>query len=115
MTSTVRISNGYIDRVLDTLDGQDPRKNWISDDVDKKSNSYDLLYDGIHSTTIIIIIIIIIIFIFIDFPRAIQWLPKTITFANFFHFYEMNHVWISHPFYTAMKVRHSRMYFISCV
>ena len=46
MTSAVRLSNGYIDRVLDTLDGLDPRKNWISDDVDKKSNSYDLLYDG---------------------------------------------------------------------
>ena len=46
MNSVVRLSRGDMDGVVDTLDGLDPRKKWISDDVDKKYNSYDQLNDG---------------------------------------------------------------------
>lgn len=40
----------------------------------------------------------------LDFPKAVPWLPKNITMCDFFEFHESNHIWISSPFYTEMKV-----------
>ena len=46
MTSIVRITQGGVDGVLDTLDGCNPRKQWESMDVDRRFLSYDTLMDG---------------------------------------------------------------------
>lgn len=46
MTSIVRITQGGVDGVLDTLDGCNPRKQWESMDCDRKFLSYDTLMDG---------------------------------------------------------------------